>query len=76
MAKAKGFGREKRYGNGNGYDNDKYRPTLRLDMRTMSNLRSNQPTDAYREGWDIAFGKRPASEARDQTQGSAERSGD
>jgi len=76
MAKAKGFGREKRYGNGNGYDNDKFRPTLRLDMRTMSNLRSNQPTDAYREGWEIAFGKRGSSAAGAEAPGGAEPSGD
>lgn len=51
------FGKEVRYGNGNGYDYGEDAPYWRIDMRTMSNLRSNLPTEEYREGWDRTFGK-------------------
>lgn len=57
------FGKEVRYGNGNGYDNDFYRPALQLDLRTMSNVRSNPPNEGYRDGWERTFGKGERREA-------------
>ena len=57
------FGREARYGNGRGYDYAEHAPAWRLDMRSMSNVRSNMPSDEYRDGWEKTFGKRGAAEA-------------
>lgn len=57
----KQFGREARYGNGKGYDYDECAPAYRIDMRTMSNVRSNMPTDEYRDGWERTFAKSGAS---------------